>query len=68
MVRAARVAHLTAIDGVKGRIAVLRYFGDFTISEIAEVLHLTTEQVKSRWNAAKAWLKVELTEGHLYGK
>ena len=52
---------LTRIDGRKGRVVELRYFGGLNIEEIAEVLAVSPGTVKRDWRFARAWLLAELT-------
>ena len=51
---------LSAVDGRKGRLVELRYFGGLTEAEAAEVLHVSEETVKRDWRLAKVWLRREL--------
>jgi len=55
------VAALSKIDGRKGRVVELRFFGGLTVNETAEVLHLSPETILRDWKMAKAWLFRELT-------
>ncbi|MDQ3011894.1 MAG: ECF-type sigma factor [Acidobacteriota bacterium] len=50
------------IDPEKSRIVELRFFGDLTEKEVAEVMKLPLHQVKREWKLAKAWLKRELSK------
>jgi len=52
---------LSKIDGRKGRVVELRYFGGLSIEETAEVLGISPETAKRDWKMAKAWLFAELT-------
>lgn len=52
---------LAVFDERQERIVELRYFSGLTIEETAEVLHISPATVKSDWNAAKAWLRHEIT-------
>jgi RNA polymerase sigma-70 factor, ECF subfamily len=54
---------LTAIDGRKGRVVELRFFGGLTAEEIAEALGVSTETVVRDWKLAKLWLVRELSSG-----
>jgi RNA polymerase sigma-70 factor (ECF subfamily) len=47
---------LSKIDGRKGRVVELRYFGGLSIEETAEVLGISPETAKRDWKMAKAWL------------
>jgi len=40
-----------------------RYFGGFTVQEVAEFMEQSPRTIKRRWQRAKAWLSVELEEG-----
>jgi RNA polymerase sigma factor (TIGR02999 family) len=51
---------LAELDERQARIVELRYFGDLTLEETAEVLSISTATVKRDWNMAKAWLRAEL--------
>jgi RNA polymerase sigma-70 factor, ECF subfamily len=52
---------LSKIDGRKGRVVELRYFGGLSVEEAAEVLGISPETAKRDWKMAKAWLFGELT-------
>ena len=47
---------LTRVDERKSRVVELRYFGGFTIEEIAQILEVSPETVMRDWKMAKAWL------------
>jgi RNA polymerase sigma factor (TIGR02999 family) len=51
---------LTAIDGRKGRVFELRYFGGMSIEEAAEALKVSPATVTRDWRMARAWLRREL--------
>src|SRR6202049_74327 len=52
---------LSKIDGRKGRVVELRYFGGLSVEETAEALGISPETAKRDWKMAKAWLFGELT-------
>jgi RNA polymerase sigma factor (TIGR02999 family) len=52
---------LTQLDPEKGRLVELRYFGGLSIDEAAEVLEVSPATLKRHWNAARAWLRRELS-------
>ena len=52
---------LSKVDGRKGRVVELRYFGGLSVEETAEVVGVSPETVKRDWRMAKAWLFAELT-------
>ncbi len=56
------LSELAGLDERQARIVELRYFGDLTIEETAEVLSISTATVKRDWNMAKAWLRSELKD------
>lgn len=47
---------LARIDGRKGRVVELRYFGGFSVEETAQILEVSPETVMRDWKMAKAWL------------
>ncbi|HEV2200137.1 MAG TPA: sigma-70 family RNA polymerase sigma factor [Bryobacteraceae bacterium] len=47
---------LSKIDGRKGCVVELRYFGGLSVEETAEVLGISPETAKRDWKSAKAWL------------
>ena len=52
---------LAGMDGRQARVVELRFFGGLTTEEIAEVLKVSTDAVRSDWRMAKAWLHRELS-------
>ena len=52
---------LSKVDGRKGRVVELRYFGGLSVEETAEVIGVSPETVKRDWRMAKAWLLAELS-------
>jgi RNA polymerase sigma-70 factor (ECF subfamily) len=57
---------LSKVDGRKGRVVELRYFGGLSVEETAEILGVSPETVKRDWKMSKAWLFGVLTgeQGH----
>jgi RNA polymerase sigma factor (TIGR02999 family) len=53
---------LAAIDARKSDVVELRFFGGFTVEEIAAVLEISPETVMRDWKLARAWLLRELGE------
>jgi len=51
---------LAKMDGRKGRVVELRFFGGLSIEETAVVLEVSPETVRRDWRLAKAWLRREL--------
>ncbi len=51
---------LAAFDERQAKIVELKYFGDMTLDEIAEMLEISRTTVKRDWNIAKAWLRRHL--------
>ena len=51
---------LAKVDGRKGRVVELRFFGGLNIEETAEVLKVSPDTVRRDWRLAKAWLLREL--------
>jgi RNA polymerase sigma factor (TIGR02999 family) len=53
---------LTRVDERKSRVVELRYFGGFTIEEIAQILEVSPETVMRDWKLAKAWLYQQIRQ------
>jgi RNA polymerase sigma factor (sigma-70 family) len=51
---------LEKIDPQRAEIVVLRYFGGYTLDEIAGLTGLPAGTVKRRWATAKAFIKTQL--------
>ncbi|MEZ5355618.1 MAG: sigma-70 family RNA polymerase sigma factor [Bryobacteraceae bacterium] len=51
---------LAKIDPTKARIVDLKYFGGFSIDEIAALLDISSATVKRHWAVARVWLFKEL--------
>jgi RNA polymerase sigma-70 factor (ECF subfamily) len=58
------LGRLAKFDPRQNRIVELRFFGGLTTEETAEVLGVSTRTVEREWTLAKAWLYMELQEGH----
>jgi RNA polymerase sigma factor (sigma-70 family) len=52
---------LAKIDERKAKIVEYRYFGGFTLEEIAELVGVSQSTVEREWRLARAWLKREMT-------
>jgi RNA polymerase sigma factor (TIGR02999 family) len=52
---------LARIDEQKSRIVELRYFGGFTLEEVASMLDLSQTKVEREWRFARSWLYREIT-------
>lgn len=52
---------LAKTDEVKAKIIEHRYFGGFTVEEVAEILDVSPSTVEREWRFARAWLKREMT-------
>jgi RNA polymerase sigma factor (TIGR02999 family) len=51
---------LETIDARQSRMVELRFFGGMSIEEAAEVLGMSSAQVRREWTAVRAWLRREL--------
>lgn len=51
---------LAEIDERKMQIVQLRYFGGFTVEQVAQILEISPAQVKRDWTTARAFLRREL--------
>jgi RNA polymerase sigma-70 factor, ECF subfamily len=52
---------LARIDEQKSRIVELRYFGGFTLAEVASIMDLSQSTVEREWRFTRSWLKREIT-------
>lgn len=57
---------LAKLDERKAKIVEYRYFGGFTLEEIADLLGVSQSTVEREWRLARAWLKREMTTGDEY--
>ena len=53
---------LAGVDPRKGRVVELRFFGDLSVEETAEVLKVHPNTVLRDWRLAKMWLKREMSK------
>jgi RNA polymerase sigma factor (sigma-70 family) len=53
---------LAEIDELKAKIVEYKYFGGFTIEEVADLLDISPAKVEREWRLARTWLKREMTE------
>jgi RNA polymerase sigma-70 factor (ECF subfamily) len=52
---------LAQFDELKSAIVEYRYFGGYTLQEVAELLGISETKVAREWEFARAWLKKEIT-------
>lgn len=52
---------LAKLDERKARIVEYRYFGGFTLEEVADLLGVSQSTVEREWRLARAWLRREMT-------
>ena len=52
---------LAEIDDRKSRLVEYRYFGGFSLDEIAVMLEVSRSTVDREWRLARAWLKRQLS-------
>ena len=55
------LSRLADIDNQQARVVEMKFFGGLEIAEIADALDISTATVKRDWNAAKVWLRHELS-------
>jgi len=53
---------LAEIDERKAKVIEYRYFGEFTIEEVAEMLGLSPATIEREWRLARSWLLREMTD------
>ena len=51
---------LAKIEERKARVVKLRYFGGYTLEEIASILDIAPKTVERDWHFARSWLKREI--------
>ena len=51
---------LAAIDVRKSQVIEYRYFGGFTIDEVADMLQVSSSTVQNEWRLARSWLRREI--------
>jgi RNA polymerase sigma-70 factor (ECF subfamily) len=56
----AALTKLAEIDERKSKIVEYRYFGGFTIEEVAGMLGVSPTTVQSEWRLARSWLRREM--------
>ena len=54
---------LAKTDARKSRVIELRFFGGFSVDEVAAVLEVSPQTVLRDWRLAKAWLQREMKRG-----
>ena len=52
---------LAQVDPRKAKVVELRYFGGFTLEEIATILEVAQTTVERDWRFARSWLKREIS-------
>jgi RNA polymerase sigma-70 factor (ECF subfamily) len=50
-------------DARKSRVIELRFFGGFSVDEVADLLEVSPQTVLRDWRLAKAWLQREMKRG-----
>ena len=53
---------LSKVDERMSRVVELRFFGGFTVPEVAEILEVSGGTVERVWRLARAWLRKEIPE------
>ena len=48
-------------DKRKSQIVEMRYFGGYSVEEIAQILGISERTIQREWKMAKAWLNIQLT-------
>ena len=56
------LTRLAKIDERQARIVELRFFGDLSVEETAEITGLSPATIKREWAMARAWLQAELSK------
>lgn len=56
----AALTKLAEFDERKSKVVEYRYFGGFTIEEVARMLEVSPTTVQSEWRLARSWLRREM--------
>jgi RNA polymerase sigma factor (TIGR02999 family) len=59
----AALNRLAELDERQARIVTLRFFGGLNVEEVAQAVGVSKRTVESDWRHARAWLRVELSQG-----
>jgi RNA polymerase sigma-70 factor, ECF subfamily len=59
------LANLESVDARQAKVVELRYFGGFSVEEIAEILEMSPRTVKRHWALARIRLLKEMKPGGL---
>jgi len=51
---------LEALDETQAKIVVLRFYGGFSVQDVADLLGWSKRKVEAEWTLIKAWLRKEL--------
>lgn len=57
------LTRLGQLDERKAKIVEARYFGGFTLEEVAHILNISPATVDREWRLARSWLKAQLHTG-----
>ncbi len=57
----AALKKLAEVDELKAAIVEHRYFGGYTVKEVAELLDISEARVEREWRFTRSWLKREIT-------
>jgi RNA polymerase sigma factor (sigma-70 family) len=57
------LSRLKTLDPRQARIVEMRYFNRLSIEQTAQALGLTDATVAREWTHARAWLRLELSQG-----
>ena len=57
----AALTKLAEFDEFKAAIVENRYFGGYTLKEVAELLDVSESTVEREWRFTRSWLKKEIT-------
>ena len=58
------LANLEGVDPQQAKVVELRYFGGFSVAEIADILEMSPRSVKRHWALARIWLLKQMKKPH----
>lgn len=56
------LVRLTAVDPERAQIVELRYFGNLSLEETAEVVGISVSSVTRKWRSSRAWLAANIEQ------
>ncbi len=58
------LSELVTLSSRQAEVVEMRFFGGFSMPEIADALHTSVATIEREWRRARAWLRVRLEDRH----